>query len=177
MENLNAYANRLENALTTKTPFHTYNRDILHAAEIVVAGFRHAQHKIWLLSERLDLSLYGNERLLTAVREFLGRPGSELRILVETEIDAKHPIRQLAENEFPESMKIGLVPDDVKKNYAFNFMIVDDIGYRFEYDREVYEAIASFYEEERIKMVQNLQRMFRVIEKQSENLESKHAMT
>ena len=167
MENLRTYANRLENALAEQTPFHTYNRDILHASQIVVAGFRHAQRSVYLLSNRLDPALYGDEHLLEAVRSFLKKDGAELRILLEAEIDAHHPFRRLAEDEFNGRVKIGIVPEGHQDSYRFNFMIVDDIGYRFEYDREKFEAIASFHEEGQRHMVSKLKNFFVELEKRA----------
>ena len=163
MENLNTYADRLESALKSQGPFQTYNRDILHAAEIIVACFRHAERKVCLLSNKLDRNLYGDERLLDAIRLFLKKDGTEFHILVETEIDARHPIRMLADEGYAPKMTIRVVPPKLKEKYPFNFMTVDDFGYRFEYNREVYEAIASFHEEKGKKMVNSLKGIFSTI--------------
>lgn len=167
MENLITYTERMENALVPKKAFHTYNRDILHALEIIVAGFRHAQKEVNLLSCKLDPKLYGTPRLQAATRSFLEKEGTKLLILVETKIDLDHPMLTLC-NEFRDKVEINTVPDKWKAIYKFNFMLVDDFGYRFEYDRENYAALASFYEDDQEEMRSDLKNFFQILEKHAE---------
>ena len=167
MENLITYTERMEDALVGKKAFHTYNRDILHAMEIIVAGFRHAQKEVNLLSNKLEPKLYDTLRLKEAARSFLKKEGTELRILVETKIDSDHLMMTLLD-EFRDKIKINTVPDKWKKIYNFNFMVVDDFGFRFEYDREKYAAIASFYEDDQKEMRSDLKNFFQILEKHAE---------
>ena len=166
MENLRTYAERLETALKKQEPFATYNKDILHAAAIVGAGIRHARDEIRILSNKLSPALYGNDDLLASVRNFLEGPSAKLRILVEKDIAEDHPIRPLM-GDFPENLKISRVPEEMVEKYEFNFMVVDDFGYRFEGDREKYAATASFHEEEHREMIDGLISFFDNLEKLS----------
>lgn len=144
-ENFIVYKARLEKALKDGKPFNTHNSSIKHATEIIANGFLVSREKIRLLSYKLDLELYGTEQVHKAVRQFLERDGTQLHVLIETDIDTNHPIISLC-NEFENKTIIRRVPDDLQ-TYRHNFMTMDDWGYRFEYDREELVATASFYEE------------------------------
>lgn len=168
MENLKTYVRKLENALSERTPFNTYNRDILHAAEIVVVGFHYAQQEVYLLSNKLDPVLYGQPRLLNAVSSFMDKRDTKLHILVETKIALSHPLIQLASEKYRKQIKINRVPEEWKEKYRFNFMVVDDFGYRFEYDRDAHSAIVSFHEHEhehvQYDMLPKMKEFFRELE-------------
>ena len=141
-ESLNAYAARLESALAARQSYSTYNKDMVHAKIVVCTAVAHAEKEVLLLSESLDPLLYASNWFRTAVGTFLERDGV-LRVLVESDIPSSHPVRLLAERYG--SVEIRRVGDGVA--YGFNFMVVDDCGYRFEADRKEPKAVVSFYEQ------------------------------
>ena len=112
-----------------------------------------------LLSHKLDEQLYGGSEFRAAVSEFLKNQEAKLIILVETEICDDHPVMQLKEMS-PEQIKISIVPRNLIETYEFNFMIVDDFGYRFEYHRNDHAAVASFYDNKQKDMIQTLKNIF-----------------
>ena len=143
MESLSDYTRRLERALKQKKPYGVYNRDMSHAKVIVSVAFRHAKKEIRLLSHKLDLELYADSIFLW----FGSRPSASydsegrLTILVETDVPEDHPLRVLA-RQYKDTVELHRVPDHIVKTYEFNFMLIDNIGYRFESDREKCEAFA-----------------------------------
>ena len=141
MDSLNAYARKLEAALAGREPYIEYNRDMAHAAIVVSAAFRHGQKDIWLLSHKLDRSLYASFLFLTAAEEFIKRGGT-LHVLVETDVEASHPLRVLARNSG--QIQVKRVPDELLASYKFNFLVVDDVGCRLENDREETKALVMF---------------------------------
>ena len=163
MEEKDAYGVLIEEKLTRKKAFNTYNRDILHATELVIAGFRHAKREICLLSQELDTELYGVDRLQAAVESFLRKKNASLRVLVEVDIEQQHPMMMLRER-FPNKIWIGQVKKELLEVYTFNFMTVDDFGYRFEHDRKEFVAIASFHEEDQKIFLANLKKFFKLLE-------------
>jgi hypothetical protein len=169
MENLKEYAERLENALKKKVAFNTYNRDIFHAFAIIHAAFKFAQEEVLLLSHELDIALYGGADLGHEIRGFLGDRKGKMRILVETDISEAHPMMQLC-GEFSEQVKILRIPNELQKGYEFNFMVVDDFGYRFEKDREEHAAVASFHDENLHEAVSSLKAYFAFLEKSARPL-------
>lgn len=148
MSDLKRYEQALDEALRSKKPFTTYNRDITHAAIITRVAFCHAGNKVRLLSHRLDPVLYGTGPLQRSIADFLCREGTSLHILVETDLPGEHPILKLLTDDSRETMKIKKVPPDLAERYPFNYLVVDEIGYRFESDRQEYAAIASFHDNE-----------------------------
>lgn len=145
MNSLNDYAHGFDRALKNKTAYSNYNRDMQHATIIVCTAFRHAEKRIRLVSRELDPQLYATPWFREAAKGFLSRSGdTKLVVLVERDIDATHPIQQMAE-EYGDRADVKRVPDFVQERYPFNFMLIDDIGYRLEYDRATPAAFVSFY--------------------------------
>lgn len=141
MDSINDYARAFDQALEKKLEFANFNRDIQHATVIICIAFHHAQNRVRLLSNQLDPILYGGMWFMEEARGFLNK-GGNLEILVEKAIADDHPIFSLDQGAGKLSVK--RVPDQSVKSYKFNFMLVDEIGYRFESDREKPEAIVSF---------------------------------
>ncbi len=139
MESLNEYAAAFRKALEEEKEFANFNRDIQHATIIVCTAMEYAKEVVRILSHKLDPMLYATPWFLEASEKFTGRGGS-LRILVETEVDESHPVRLISER-----VTIRRVRPEAIKSYKFNFMVVDDKGFRFESDRDEPEALVSFH--------------------------------
>lgn len=165
---LRAYAERLEKSLKKATPIGLYNKDIIHASIIVHLTFLHAKKEISILSNKLDLALYGVAEIRKSIRTFLKKQDVKLNILVEQEIGPKHPLVNI-NREFKQKVEIRTVRKEVLESYKFNFMIVDDIGYRFERDRDSCAATASFYEkdEDSKEFIKSLKEIFQILRKRS----------
>ena len=71
--------------------------------------------------------------------------GGRLSVLVETDIPQNHPILEFA-RRYP-AVKIHRIPDRIVKTYEFNFMVIDDVGYRFESDRKKCQAFVALYDD------------------------------
>ena len=170
-ENLIDYAKRVDNALREKTPFSTYNRDIMHATEIVAGGFKYAQNEVCLLSHKLDKRLYGTQRIEKLVEDFLSKKNGRLNIIVETDVDSDHPIIRLC-RKYPENTTIKRIPDDWQEIYSYNFMTIDDFGYRFEADRKKLSAIVSFNEDEEKETLESIKSCFEFLGNESEAIKA-----
>ncbi len=170
-ENLREYARRLETALAEKRPHTTFNRDISHALAIILAVFRFAEKEVRLLSHELLPALYGNPLLLKAVRSFLAK-GGKLKILVECDIGQDHPMRELLDTT-PEGISIRRVPEDKQSEYKYNFLVMDDCGFRFEHDRAEHTALAGFHDADSKQLASVLRNTFDSMSLQA--LEMSHA--
>ena len=171
---IDQFAKDLRNAFRKKKPYTLSNRDILHATEIAVEGIRHSEKRVRILSHKLDISLYGDPRLLDAVKEFLKKDGSSMEILVESSIVEgqfseanQHPMISLARQQDDEKMRIWLVPEDLVEKYQFNFMTFDNFGYRLEANRKKFSATAGFHSEETEEFVRKLDGFFEYLKKRS----------
>ena len=153
------YVLKMDSALRERKRFVAYNRDIHHAHAVVCLAFRYAQEKVLLLSHRLDPELYASQWFLQEAEDFLKRSGS-LQILAETDLDERHPLIALADR-FPDSVQIVRIPAKLQEQYRYNYMVVDDIGYRFERDRAEPRAVVAFHDEnDGAEMIESLKRNF-----------------
>lgn len=165
-ENLLEYSVRVNVAMEKGEPFSTYNRDILHASEIVACGFRYAKEEVNLLSNELDLRLYGEDYIARLVEDFVGERNGKLSILVETDVELEHPVLRVCK-KFPNNTTVKRVPDQWQKRYDYNFMLIDDIGYRFEANRKSQNAIVSFNQDDQIETRKNMKTCFDVLAENS----------
>ena len=139
MDSLSDYTRRLETALKKKDAYVSYNRDMSHAKVVVSVAFRHAKNEILLLSNKLDPELYSSPMFIRFEVEPYLKKGGRLSVLVENDVPENHPIRELAQKY--ETVEIRRIPAGIVEAYEFNFMVIDDIGYRFENDRKEHQAL------------------------------------
>ncbi len=157
MESLNDYVRQLDAALKHGRTYVNSNRDMAHAKVVVFLGICHAKEKVLLLSEKLDWTLYGMPHFMQEVSGFLDR-GGRMEVLVETDLQADHPMMELSDRS--SKLSIRKVPENIVEKYEYNFMVVDDIGYRFERDRRRPAAYVSFNDKEDKEMIEMLKSMF-----------------
>ena len=167
-ENIADYKSRINKALKHGHELSTYNRDIMHAIEVIVGGFNHSSKTINLLSNELDKRIYDAPRILQAIRKFLQKENTELNILLEKDLD-DHPILEVCK-EYGDKVTIKRVPDEWQKRYSFNFMTIDDVAYRYEPDRDSFEAIVGVNEKEteKVALRTQLTECFQVLDRVSE---------
>ena len=124
----------------------------------MTAGFQYATEEISLLSQKLDPAVYAGSALLNAVKDFLKRQDTKLRILVESDIPDGHPLLEACSgNPLAEVRK---VPVETVALYDCNFMTVDNFGYRYEANRDQYFASVSFYEDGNNISIDHLKQLF-----------------
>jgi hypothetical protein len=151
------------------------NGTIDDAAVITQEAFNHATKDVRILSNRLNADCYARESVRNAARTFLATPDHKLRILIESSLWdesnkfewEKHPfIADLKEHLHGHDgtsgrLEVRLVPKSWAQRYKFNFLILDDYGYRYEADRDSSAAVAKFFPEaEKQKGLQALQTNF-----------------
>ncbi len=166
MENLRQYAHRLDKALAEGKPHSAYNHDIFHAFQIVLAMFKYAKQEVLLLSNKLDLTVFGNPDMLEEMEGFLRNRQGELQILVESDIDKEHPVVQLAGDK---SCKISIrqIPQEEVDGYAYNFMVMDQNGFRLEQDRREPVAFAGFNDDNATHVATVLRKKFAELREKS----------
>lgn len=139
-EGLNDYARRLGTALDKGQAYEETNRDIAHAFVVTVLALSHAKKSFLLLSNKLDTDLYRQPPIIDEMKSFLEK-GGNLRILVEEEIEVDHPIWEVIEHA---KASIRQIPSEKVAGYRYNFFVVDDLGFRFEMDRDQPKAYVAF---------------------------------
>ena len=157
-------------ALSNGTRFAAYNKDMRHASVVVCLAFKHADEKVLLLSHKLDPELYGSDWFMEEARGFLGGGDDHtLDILVESDLEANHPVLDLV-REHRQQVSVKRVPNEEQRRYKYNYMVVDDKGYRFESDREEPRAVVFFNDdaEDHRSFVNTLKSNFDVLASRSE---------
>ena len=145
---LNGYARELDKALKKGAKFANYNKDIQHATIVICTAFHHAKDRVRLLSHELDSVLYAGSWFKREVKGFLER-GGKLEILLESEVYQDHPLMEMAARQ-PKKIDVRRVSNELQAQYPFNFMVVDNIGYRFEHDRAEPAAVFAFNSDDEI---------------------------
>lgn len=129
-----------------------------HAAVLTQEAFSHASTEIRILCTRLDPDCYGREDVRNAARFFLADRDHKARVLIEEALWNpeenfewyQHPfVRDLA--AFASShdgseprLQMKRVPKKWIDQYTYNFLLLDDYGFRFEEDRTKSAAVARF---------------------------------
>lgn len=139
-DNLNNYARDLDAALSSGTRYAAHNRDLAHAEVVVCTALEHAKDEVLLLSNRLDPMLYDGMWFNFAMTLFL-KNGGKVRILVEQDLGEDHPVRLAG---WDAGISIRRMRPEWVRMYGFNFMLVDDVGYRFETSRKEPQAVVVF---------------------------------
>ncbi len=67
----------------------------------------------------------------------------KLEILVERDIEDSHPLLELV-RQYKDTSSIGRIPEERVQTYGYNFLVIDDRGFRFERDRQQPNAYVAF---------------------------------
>lgn len=124
-----------------------FNGTIDHASIVIEEGFRQARHIVRILTKRLEPACWERTAIIDAARAFLERGDTELHIIVEQ----FGPTNCTHENRFlqavlecgGERVHLRTMPTNIVSMYRYNFMTVDEVGYRFEEDRDEHVAVVA----------------------------------
>lgn len=122
-----------------------------HAAILLETMFANASAEIRIFTGELG-SVYGGERLIDTAKQFLSKPYSSLRILVQKgqtpQWAGQHPLlRGLSELPVPHGKVIvQQAAGGYADGKAHHFAVMDNDGYRFELEHDTCKAIANFNE-------------------------------
>ena len=106
-----------------------------------------------MLTGELNPLVYSRAPIIKAVHEFLTKDSTRIRILFDGEPNKAHKSldeliqqNELLKNiiDFKDKVDLKLVPKNVAELYDFHFLVADQKSYRFEDDRNRFDAIAQF---------------------------------
>jgi len=152
---LENYQEVVRAAILNRTGSPLLNGSVDHAAMITQEAFNNAKQSIRILSHKLDPDCYGKPGLLNAAKYFLADESHTVDILIESSLWdpanefpwETHPFLEAishSKRNLSKQVKIRRVPLKWAELYAFNFMLMDDYGYRYEEDRARPTAVAGF---------------------------------
>jgi hypothetical protein len=119
-----------------------------HATIIIERMFANASKQIRILSRKFDERVFGTPETTYQAESFLGEDGRSVRILIED-----YNEQEMARNPFfarmsqfleSERLQIRQVPPALAELISINFSVMDDVGYRFEEDKNFTVAVAAF---------------------------------
>lgn len=146
--NIEKYENKVIEYLNAQQDDIILNSDINHAGILIKQIFLNAVHTVNLLSNKLDAELYERVEIINAIQSFLNR-GGKLNVAIEGKIDKNSTnIQELLTKH---GIQPTVVPDWLQKQYEYNFLTMDDTGYRFESSREEHKASVNFGDKNQTK--------------------------
>jgi hypothetical protein len=175
-----SYRELIRKAIQNRTGETILNSSIDHAAVIIEEAFNSAKKKIRILSSRLDPSCYAKDSLCGAAKYFFLDQGHEAEILIESEENiawSDHPFFQglLKDGDYAKRLKgrlrVKRVPKKWSTSYKYNFLLLDDYGFRFEPDRSGPAAVAAFFPDGKKDTVDHLSGIFDRLWKESDDLQ------
>lgn len=152
------YRERVRSLIARRTGEPITNGSHDHAAILTEEAFNSARSEVRLLCTRLDPNCFGRTEVRNAARFFLADPDHKARILLEAAIWDEHNNFEWQNHPFlkdlqdfaieredcPARLELRLVPMGLIEKYRFNFLLLDDYGFRFEEDRDQPAAVAAF---------------------------------
>jgi hypothetical protein len=168
MRSLEIYREKVREAILRRDGVPLLNGDVDHASIVVQEVLSNAKNRVRILSHRLDPDCYAKEAVRNAAAFFLADPDHSLEVLIEAYLWDdnnnfqwdKHPLISDLKKCDNKQVQVRLVPKDWSDGYNFNFMLLDDYGYRFESDRARAAAVVAFLPNNGEKTVKHLGGIF-----------------
>jgi len=122
-----------------------------HAAILIEAMFKTASAEMRIFSKDLNEDVFCSNEMIQAVVTFVAKPYSTLKILLEKKPDdgwvESHSLFQ-ALRKLDAHGVVEVLPavGNYAEGKAEHFAVMDDDGYRFEFDHDSCQAVANFNE-------------------------------
>jgi hypothetical protein len=167
MNSLETYREQVRLAIARRDGKPLLNGSSDHAAIIIQEAFRSAKQTVRVLTSKLSPECYAVPEVCTSAKNFFLDNDHRAQILIEApkeKIDWKnHPfITELYQFmvEPDRRLEIRLVPKSVSETYPYNFLLLDNYGYRYESDRNGRAAVAAFLPEDNTAAANHLGTIF-----------------
>jgi len=156
--NLEEYRTRISRLISSRSPESVLNGSADHAAVLVERMFAGAQTSMRILTRQFNPAVYGADDLCDYAFRFAAKPVSMTRILIEDAEPERlynHPFVVQARGNT--NIEFRHLPAEKSAALEINFSVMDDTGYRFEHDKNVPVAVASFGD---VKLPERLNQFF-----------------
>lgn len=136
-----------------------------HASILMQAMFENATSTVRIFTRDLNEKIYGSAEMLKAVRSFIDRPNSCLKILFQNNqslsLVEQHPllkeITNITSSGQHGTIEIKNAVGSYANNAANHFAVMDNDAFRYETNHDGCKAVANFYEP---KIAKNLIQAF-----------------
>ncbi len=155
------YRKRVEILASERTGETIANGSFDHAAIIIQQMFKSAEHQVSILTGNLNARVYGRAEVVEEAKLFLAQGDHSARFLLESEdslLFRDHPLfERLRHNE---NLEARIVPEEMRNQYKYHFLVMDDDSYRFEPTKDGPTAVAAFGDKDTVR---NLAEIFAII--------------
>ncbi len=152
---LKRYAEYIEGLAKVKSPQLFTNGGIEYASELMAVLFKNTNKEARVFCQGFKPTLIRTEPYWTALKAYLEKDGTSLRVLVETsEFASAEPLQLLKstmERRNDGSIQVRVASEDIIKGIyeklsgnTCNFSVFDDDKFRFENEPDGYKAFGSF---------------------------------
>lgn len=122
-----------------------------HAAILIETMFKTASSEMRIFSRDLNEEVFCSNEMIQAIVTFVAKPYSTLKILLEKKPDDgwsnSHSLLQsLRKLDVHGTVEVMPAVGNYAAGKAEHFAVMDDDGYRFEFDHDNCQAVANFNE-------------------------------
>jgi hypothetical protein len=140
------YREEVERLALERTGEPFYNSSIDHAAVIIEKMFRHAAREVCIITKNLNGRVFAQDEVVSEAQAFLSNANHKVRILMEDDascLSEGHAfVRGLRQH--PGGYEMKQIPATLLEAVKYHFTLTDDDSYRFEPDKNKWEAVAAF---------------------------------
>lgn len=152
------YREQVERLARERTGESFYNNSPDHASIIIETLLGSAQREVCLLTHALNPDVFAREEIVGAAQKFLSDGTHSLKILIESDpsetVSTGHPLAQeLVQHS---NSEIRMLPAWILSDIPYHFTVADADSFRFEPNKDKWEASAAFGDERSGRKLQNV---------------------
>ena len=138
------------------------NSSMEHAAILIQKMIENAKKSIDIFSGAFNKNIYERVALINAAKKFISNGGKLMVIVQNNNFDPRSHkffnamIQDCASQVANEQIKLFSLPEKMSEKLNAHFLIKDNIGFRYEANKEKHEAIACFNDLEVAQSLINL---------------------
>ncbi|MBD1210046.1 MAG: hypothetical protein H9535_16555, partial [Ignavibacteria bacterium] len=152
------YKEKVKRLAHERTGESFYNNSPDHAAIIIESLLETAQSEACIVTTAMNPDVFGREAVVSAARHLLSDAKRSMRILIETDpVDAVSPghplVQELRQHN---AVEVRQIPSLISNDMDYHFTVVDGDSFRFEPDKQKWEASAAFGDERNGKKLKSI---------------------
>lgn len=156
-EAMDEYREKVERLAREHSGEPVYNSSIEHAAIIIEKLIKHAKSDVCIVTQRLNGHVFGRREVVDESAAFLSDASHKFRILMEDDrssLSEGHPLIQ--EGLQHSGFEIRRIDPEVTNKIDFHFTLADSDSYRFEPDKNKWEAVGVFGDDKGAKRLRQI---------------------
>lgn len=151
---MDAYEQMLDDLARSNSDSIISNGNDGHATALIAKLFEVARKSVNIFTGPQDVDIYTDSAVLNAAARFLQQENAQLKIILDKDTEnegienpSNNKFLVLLHNKLGDSLrnKVIVYPaDDEAARIPYHYILIDDNAFRFEPNKKVHEALASF---------------------------------